>query len=213
MAPEADQLGMFRQQAIDRFQHFHKTPFNPNSRVDNDKLQQMIKYQQQMGPMSIMPGGQPPSAPPMSPNSTLAKAGSAPVGALAGATEKLGPLWEKARGFLGKAHESVKGTGKLGIGLSAGGLGLAGGAIAGNQVGHANGMNEGVTAGVDAGMERGVNAAQASQPGDPGVLGRLLDVFRGQSQGPDSQTVLRNLQGDKDSLIKSILAGRPTASA
>ncbi len=186
--------------AIAGFRKAHGTAYDPKSQMDRRKLQQML------GKSAAW--------------ANLEKRAGLPGGALAQKGLTAGKsLFDKARGVLGgtgrvfqpagtgvPAKKSMKGAGDFA--LTVGGLGGAG--VVGHSIGSSSGRQQGVTEGVDAGLQRGVQAATSAQPGDPGVLGRLMDVFRGQQQGPDAPSILSNLQGDKDALIKSILAGRPS---
>lgn len=88
------------------------------------------------------------------------------------------------------------------------------GAIAGTGAlygAHSMGRNSGHTAGihegVENGMELGMQGAQAMQPGDPGFMGRLSDLFTGTQQGPDTGAVRQQLTSDRDKLIQQLIAG------
>ena len=98
------------------------------------------------------------------------------------------------------------------INYGGGGL-LGGGALYGsNRLGHASGeidgRAKGVTEGFDNGTQVGMAAAQAAAPGDPGIMGRLAQVFTGSGGGPDMGAAQQNITNNRDSLIQSILAGR-----
>jgi hypothetical protein len=74
-------------------------------------------------------------------------------------------------------------------------------------MGHNSGRESGVLEGVDQGMELGLQGAQAMQPGDPGFLGRLGDLFTGTQAGPDVAAMRQGLNSDRDKLVKAILEG------
>ncbi len=88
-----------------------------------------------------------------------------------------------------------------------GGTALAGAGLYGaNRMGHNSGMEEGLTEGVDQGLDLGLRGAQAMQPGDPGFMGRLGDLFTGTQSGPDASTMRQGLSTERDKLIQSLLA-------
>jgi len=84
-----------------------------------------------------------------------------------------------------------------------------GGALYGsNRLGHSSGREQGVGEGYDVGSEVGMQAALNSQPGDPGVIGRILNVFRGQQQGPDAGAIQNLLEQSKGNILQTILSGK-----
>lgn len=89
-----------------------------------------------------------------------------------------------------------------------GGTALAGAGLYGsNRMGHSSGRQEGITEGVDQGMELGMQGAQAMQPGDPGFLGRLGDLFTGTQQGPPTAQMRQQMAGSRDQLIQALING------
>lgn len=89
-----------------------------------------------------------------------------------------------------------------GAGTVAGGAGL----IGAHSMGRNSGREEGVTEGTDRGIDLGLQGAQAMQPGDPGFMGRLGDLFTGTQAGPDAATMRQGLSTERDKLIQSLLA-------
>ena len=86
--------------------------------------------------------------------------------------------------------------------------GLVGGGLYGsNRLGHRSGRHQGVGEGYDAGSEYGMQTALASMPQDPGIIGRLLNVFRGQQSGPDATALRGLLDQSKADVIGTILRG------
>lgn len=187
--------------AIARFRSAHGTAYDPHSPMDRRKLQQMMPKSAAWAALEKRAG---------LPGGALVEKGLAAGAGLFGKARAAVNGLRKAPA--GLAEEFKPGLRRMGpaadAALTIGGIGGAG--VIGHHFGSESGRSQGVAEGVDAGIQRGVQAATAAQPGDPGVLGRLMDVFRGAQQGPDAPAVLRNLQGDKDNLIKSILAGRPS---
>ena len=95
----------------------------------------------------------------------------------------------------------VKGL-KIGAGTIAGGGALYGA----HSMGHNSGRESGVIEGTDRGIDLGLQGAQAMQPGDPGFMGRLGDLFTGAQAGPDAATMRQGLSTERDKLIQSLLA-------
>ena len=89
-----------------------------------------------------------------------------------------------------------------GGGAALGGAGLYGA----HSMGHSSGREDGMTEGVDNGIQLGLQGAQAMQPGDPGFMGRLGDLFTGTQSGPDVATMRQGLSADRDKLIQALIA-------
>lgn len=88
-----------------------------------------------------------------------------------------------------------------------GGAAVAGGGLYGaHSIGHSSGRESGLTEGVDQGMELGMQGAQAMQPGDPGFMGRLGDLFTGTQAGPDADTMRQGMMSQRDKLIQSLIS-------
>jgi hypothetical protein len=73
-------------------------------------------------------------------------------------------------------------------------------------MGQSSGREAGLTEGVDQGIGLGLEGAKAMQPGDPGFMGRLGDLFTGTQSGPDAATMRQGLTTERDKLIQSLLA-------
>ncbi len=112
---------------------------------------------------------------------------------LRGAGEGIGKQW-------GKLSPGVQG------GLKATGL-LGAGALAGRADGKAVGKKEGLEQGAEQGFNAGVSAGAQQGSMDPGILGRLLEVFTGRNQaavGMGDPTIALQRQ----QTIKRILPGQ-----
>lgn len=131
---------------------------------------------------------------------------------LDGSHKVLEPALGKLKGMAGKALDSP------GVNLAAG---LGGGSLIGNKVGEAEGLEagkaqglqtgktEGLQAGASQGFDAGLQAGASQIPGDPGLIGRLMEVFTGRQGGaaPDDAQAAAMRQA----AIQKILAGsRPT---
>jgi hypothetical protein len=68
-------------------------------------------------------------------------------------------------------------------------------------------MKQGVQKGYDAGLNLGIGAARHFQPRDPGVLGRIMDVFTGTEAGPSPRQIRSMLDSKRDRIIATILNG------
>lgn len=113
---------------------------------------------------------------------------------------------------LGGAADAIEGSAGAQKAINYGGGGLlAGGALLGsNRLGHASGTTEGRASGVAEGFDNGTQVGMASAQSamqDPGIMGRIADVFTGAS-GPDMGKAQQQITNNRDSLIQSILAGR-----
>lgn len=85
-----------------------------------------------------------------------------------------------------------------------GGLAAAGGAGAlGYNMGHRSGVGQGFDAGADFGVQSMADAA----PQDPGVLGRIADVFTGAQGGPDPAAVRASIADNRGSILNQIIRG------
>ena len=123
--------------------------------------------------------------------------------------------WRVAAGRrLGAARRGIENSPLAQKAINYGGLGtgLVGanllGRGAGHRRGHAAGMEEGAAAGFDLGRDLGIETALSQIPQDPGILGRILNVFRGQSAGPGSDAIRALLAGDmRDQALDLILSG------
>lgn len=115
--------------------------------------------------------------------------------ALPGPAAKAAP---EAREILNKIEREGLSPGvKLGLGAGAGGVALYGS----NRIGHSGGLNEGMSKGYDTGVDYGIQAAQQSAPQDPGILGRILNVFRGQGEQPSAASLQAMLEQNKSSIL------------
>ena len=103
--------------------------------------------------------------------------------------------------FVAKSKEGS--STPYGAGTIAGGAGLYGA----HSMGHNSGRKEGVTEGFDNGMNLGIQGAQQAQPGDPGWMGRLSDLFTGTDQGPDAGAVRQGLMSNRDKMIAALIKG------
>ena len=109
----------------------------------------------------------------------------------------------RLKGLFGAGADKAKGLAKdrrVQVGL--GGAGLLGA----NRIGYSSGVGEGTSLGYDAGSEAGLQAGLSATQ-DPGVLGRILDVFRGQGGGADPAMLRHALQAGKGDILSSILKG------
>ena len=125
------------------------------------------------------------------------------------AAQKIGQgrmsVGNKLRGA-GDAIEHSKGIQNAinyGTGTIAGGAGLYGA----HSMGHSSGRETGITEGFDNGMNLGLEGAKAMQPGDPGWMGRLGDLFTGTDQGPSTAAMRQGLMSDRDKMIAALIKG------
>ena len=111
------------------------------------------------------------------------------------ATAKASP---EAREILNKIEREGLSPGvKLGLGAGAGGVALYGS----NRMGHNSGLDEGLDKGYNTGVDYGIQAAQQNAPQDPGILGRILNVFRGQGEQPSAASLQALLEQNKESIL------------
>lgn len=117
------------------------------------------------------------------------------------------------RGAAGYGHRGANGLENsprvakaLNYGIPAAGI-LGYGEIRGNQR-YGTGREEGVTEGLDVGTQIGARTALQGIPGDPGIVGRLLNVFRGQQQGPTMADLQSALDSQRKLALPAILAGK-----
>lgn len=115
--------------------------------------------------------------------------------ALPGPAAKAAP---EAREILNKIEREGLSPGvKLGLGAGAGGVALYGS----NRMGRNSGLEEGTSKGFDTGVDYGIQAAQQNAPQDPGILGRILNVFRGQGEQPSAASLQAMLEQNKASIL------------
>ena len=118
------------------------------------------------------------------------------------ATKSKAPLdWSKRFG-----HAMAKSPGlRKGINIGVPGAAGAGALYGSNRLGHGAGMEEGAGLGYDLGSQYGLQAAMANMPQDPGILGRILNVFRGQEAGPDPNQLAALLAGNRQNAIQTLV--------
>jgi hypothetical protein len=111
------------------------------------------------------------------------------------ATAKASP---EAREILNKIEREGLSPGvKLGLGAGAGGVALYGS----NRMGRNSGLTEGLDKGYNTGVDYGIQAALQNAPQDPGILGRILNVFRGQGEQPSAAALQAMLEQNKASIL------------
>lgn len=91
----------------------------------------------------------------------------------------------------------------IGVPTGAAGIGMYGA----NRMGHSSGRELGIGEGYDVGSQIGAQLALQAQPKDPGILGRILDVFTGQEKGPDYATIQGLLDSHRSQILPAILKG------
>lgn len=112
---------------------------------------------------------------------------------LRGARENVAGNWNK---LSPRMQSTIKGTGLVGAG-----------AVAGHADGKATGMEEGLTQGATKGFDAGIQAGAQQSAIDPGILGRLLEVFTGRQPSAISATD-PVVASQRQQAIQKILAGR-----
>ena len=84
-----------------------------------------------------------------------------------------------------------------GVPLVGGGAALYGS----NRMGRSSGLDEGTSKGFDAGSAYGIQAALQNAPQDPGILGRIMNVFRGQGEQPSPALLHALLEQNKSEIL------------
>lgn len=128
---------------------------------------------------------------------------------------KLAGKWREAlKNKFSAAAGKVDATGgKTRAAVNAGANTAAGAGLvaAGHSSGKNSGIDEGLSRGLDKGMEVGVDATAASDQ-DPGLVGRIIDVFAGRSKGVDPAALKSSLAAGKSTIL-SKMKSEPTKSA
>ncbi len=104
---------------------------------------------------------------------------------------------------LGGAGKTIADNPNLQKGINIGVPVVGGGAAlyGSNRMGHSSGLNEGMSKGYDTGVDYGIQAAQQNAPQDPGILGRIMNVFRGQGEPPSAASLQAMLDQNKSSIL------------
>jgi hypothetical protein len=207
-----------------QFRKQHGGTFDPNSRVDRQKMQAMqqksafetlgmekeaiagsISKLLGMGGKALSRSGQSAKA-----VAGMKSLGNSPPGLItqeaADAAKKLYSTGDRRLGFgraLTDAADEINATPWIRNTINAGGL-TAGGVGAyslGSNRGERRGVGKGLTEGI------GIGAAHAYKP-DPGVLGRLGQLFTGTPEA-DMSALDAWLNENKDEVIKKILSRKP----
>lgn len=118
-----------------------------------------------------------------------------PVAKALPGTAKASP---EAREILNKIEREGFSPAVKNTALGVGGAGLLYGS---NRIGHSSGLDEGTSKGFDTGVDYGIQAAQQNAPQDPGILGRILNVFRGQGEQPSAASLQAMLDHNKASIL------------
>jgi hypothetical protein len=124
-----------------------------------------------------------------------------PAPAAAAATKgRMGQAGDAVKGFWNGLGEGTRG------GIKATGL-LGAGALAGHADGKATGLEQGLSEGATKGFDAGLQAGAGQAAVDPGVLGRLLEVFTGRQpatiNAADPEVAYR-----RQAALRRILAGQ-----
>jgi len=108
----------------------------------------------------------------------------------------LGKGMQAAGKAIGDSPGLQKGI-NIGVPVVGGGAALYGS----NRMGHSSGLDEGLDKGYNTGVDYGIQAAQQNAPQDPGILGRIMDVFRGQAEQPSAASLQALLEQNKASIL------------
>lgn len=115
----------------------------------------------------------------------------------------LGKYLKDLSGNMDNASAGLKNTVNYTVPAVGGGAALYGS----NRMGHSSGKEEGVGIGYDKGADAGLQTAIANMPQDPGILGRIMDVFTGTQGGPDIDSLKQLLASGREDALKTILRG------
>jgi hypothetical protein len=104
---------------------------------------------------------------------------------------------------LGGAGKTIADNPNLQKGINIGVPVVGGGAAlyGSNRMGRSSGLDEGLSKGYNTGVDYGIQAAQQNAPQDPGVLGRIMNVFRGQGEQPSAAALQAMLDQNKASIL------------
>lgn len=123
--------------------------------------------------------------------------------ALVGAGEGRLAAGAKLKGWAKSMNKIPDGARKAidwGVPVVGGGAAL----IGSNRMGRSSGLDEGTSKGFDAGSAYGIRAAQQYAPQDPGILGRIMNVFRGQGEQPSAAALQALLEQNKSEILAQL---------